>query len=197
MLIFPTGFFSKPGFYYINIAKKCTKIHVFGKIAFWGWKNAFYPKTKVVPKTLSCCKTDEKIFFFKNIILGGGLRGLKIGKKAQNDLIHEPLTPSKNIFKKKIFVHLFYNTSKFLEQLLFLGKMHFFTPKRQFSQKHGFRCIFSNIHIIKAYFILFQILNLNFKNAIRLNNNCTLGQPGDSKKNTGQESCVQKFLAGV
>ena len=70
MLIFPTGFFSKPGFYYINIAKKCTKIHVFGKIAFWGWKNAFYPKTKVVPKTLSYCKMDKKIKFKKKSFRG-------------------------------------------------------------------------------------------------------------------------------
>ena len=43
----------------------------FSKNCLFGVKNAFYPKTKVVPKTLSYCKTDEKIFFFKNIILGG------------------------------------------------------------------------------------------------------------------------------
>ena len=46
-------------FYYMKIVKKCTKIHVFGKIAFLGWKNAFYLKTKFVPKTWSYCKTDE------------------------------------------------------------------------------------------------------------------------------------------
>ena len=40
------------------------------------------------------------------------------------------------------FFYLFYNSSKFLEQLLFLGKMHFFTPKKQFPKKHGFWCIF-------------------------------------------------------
>ena len=35
---------------------------------------------------------------------GGGLQGLKIGKKAQNDLIHEPLTPpQENNFEKFIF----------------------------------------------------------------------------------------------
>ena len=37
--------------------------------------------------------------------------------------------PLNNIFEKKIFLHLFYNSSKFLEQLLFLIKMHFFYPK--------------------------------------------------------------------
>ena len=37
---------------------------------------------------------------------------------------------------------MFYNSSKFLEQLLFFGKMPFFTPKRQFSQKLGFWCMF-------------------------------------------------------
>ena len=72
-----------------------------GKLCFWGKKNAFYLKTEVVPKILSCCKTDVKIFFFQKYCLGGGLRGLKIGTKAQNDLIHEPLTPLKNIFFKK------------------------------------------------------------------------------------------------
>ena len=38
--------------------------------------------------------------------------------------------------------HLFYNSSKFLEQLLFLGKMHFSTQKRLFSEKQGFWGIF-------------------------------------------------------
>ena len=37
----------------------------FEKLPFWGKKNAFYPKTKVVPKTLSYCKTDEKMKFSK------------------------------------------------------------------------------------------------------------------------------------
>ena len=36
-----------------------------------GVKKSFYPKTKVVPKTLRYCKTDVKIIFFKNIFLGG------------------------------------------------------------------------------------------------------------------------------
>ena len=33
----------------------------------FGENNPFYPKTKVVPKTLSYCKTDEKIILKKNI----------------------------------------------------------------------------------------------------------------------------------
>ena len=73
--ILPTGddSFFNPLIYYMNIAKKGSKIHVFGKIAFLGSKNAFYPKTKVVPKTLSYCKIHEKIKFSKYIIFGGSL----------------------------------------------------------------------------------------------------------------------------
>ena len=56
---------------YIDIAKKCTKIDVFGKIAFFGWKKAFYPKTKFVPKTSNYCKTEEKIIFLKYMFFGG------------------------------------------------------------------------------------------------------------------------------
>ena len=33
---FVLGTFVKPGFYYMNIAEKCTEIHVFGKIVFLG-----------------------------------------------------------------------------------------------------------------------------------------------------------------
>merc|ERR1712237_197131 len=51
-------------------------------------------------------------------------------------------SPQKQFILKIEFFHLFYNSSKFLEQLLFLGKMHFSTQKRQFSKKHGFRSIF-------------------------------------------------------
>ena len=103
-VILPTGDgpFLNPLIYYMNIAKKGTKFHVFGKIAFFWSKNAFYSKTKVVPKTLSYCKTDEK-FCFSKLLFRGGLRGLKIGKKAKNDLIREPLTPPKNILFFKIY----------------------------------------------------------------------------------------------
>ena len=61
-VILPTGDgpFLNPLIYYMNIAKKCTKIHVFERIGFFEQKNAFYPKTKVVPKTLSYCKMDKK-----------------------------------------------------------------------------------------------------------------------------------------
>ena len=43
-----------------------------------------------------------KKYFFQKYYFEGALRGLKIGKKAQNDLIQEPQTPPKNIFLKKI-----------------------------------------------------------------------------------------------
>ena len=65
----------------------------------FGVKNAFYPKTKVVPKTLSYCKTDKKIKYSKYIIICGVPKLAK--KKAQNDLIHEPL--KEFIFEKSFF----------------------------------------------------------------------------------------------
>ena len=68
------------------------------KLPFWGEKKAFYPKTKVVPKTLSYCKTDKKIIF-KIYYFGGHLWGSQNWqKKAQNNLIHETITPLKDFF---------------------------------------------------------------------------------------------------
>ena len=78
-----------------------------------------------------------------------------MGKKGQNDLIHEPLTPLKKNLGKISFFHLFYNSSKFLEQLLFLGKMHFLPQKDNFPKNMDFGAFFGNIHIIKA--LNFQI----------------------------------------
>ena len=54
----------------MTIAQKCTKIHISGNIAFLGLKNAFYLKTKVVPKTLSYCKMDKKMKFSKKNLSG-------------------------------------------------------------------------------------------------------------------------------
>ena len=54
----------------MNIAQNYPKIHVSEKTAFLRLKNDIYPKTKVVPKTLSNCETNEKKNF-KKIILGG------------------------------------------------------------------------------------------------------------------------------
>ena len=130
-------------FYYINIAKKCSKIHIFQKNCLFGAKIAFYPKTKVVPKTLSYCKSDKKKSIFKIYYFGGGSVGSQNWQKSPK--LPYSCTPSnrlKNLFLKNKFFHLFHNSSKFLEQLLFWGKMHFFNPKRQFFQKHGFWCIF-------------------------------------------------------
>ena len=39
---------------------------------------------------------------FKIYYFGGDLRGPKIGKKAQNTLIHEPLTPLKEFIFEKL-----------------------------------------------------------------------------------------------
>ena len=57
-----------------------------------------------------------------------------------HDLSPKKIRSLAQFFRSAQF-HLFYNSSKFLEQILFSGKMHFFTPKRQFSQKCGFWCI--------------------------------------------------------
>ena len=61
----------------MDIAKKCSKTLVFGKTAFLGSKNDIYPKTKVVPNTLSNYKTNKNMIFFKKIIFGG-VRGPQI-----------------------------------------------------------------------------------------------------------------------
>ena len=55
----------------IKFAHNSPKIHVFGKTAFSGSKNDIYPKTKVVPKTLSNCKTNKKNDFFQKNFLEG------------------------------------------------------------------------------------------------------------------------------
>ena len=66
-------------------------------------KNTFYPKTKVVPETLRNSWFHDKKITKKNYFLGD-LWGPKNSKKAQNYLIHEPLTPPKeNIFENFIF----------------------------------------------------------------------------------------------
>ena len=39
-----------------------------------------------------------KKFNFENILFWGDLWGPNMGKKGQNDLIHEPLTPLKKFF---------------------------------------------------------------------------------------------------
>ena len=56
--------------YYMNIAQNSPKIHVFGKTAFLGSKNDIYPKTKVVPKTLSNCKANKTNDFFQKNFWG-------------------------------------------------------------------------------------------------------------------------------
>ena len=41
------------------------------KLPFQGQKNYIYPKTKVVPKTVSNCKTNKKNDFFQKKFLEG------------------------------------------------------------------------------------------------------------------------------
>ena len=55
----------------MNIAENAPKSMFLGKLSFWGKKNTFYQKIKVVPKTLSYSETGEKINFDKNIFLRG------------------------------------------------------------------------------------------------------------------------------
>ena len=72
-----------------------------GKLPFWGKKNAFYPKTKVVPKTLSYCKTDVKIIKKKKNIFRGGLGFINkviLGFFANFETPQAP--PQNNIFEK-------------------------------------------------------------------------------------------------
>jgi len=53
------------------LPKNAPKSMFLGKLSFWGKKNTFYQKIKVVPKTLSYSETGEKINFDKNIFLRG------------------------------------------------------------------------------------------------------------------------------
>ena len=141
-------------FYYMKIAKKCTKIHVFGKIAFLGWKNAFYPKTKVVPKTWSYGKTDEKIKFSKIFSLGGVRGSWKRSFWAFLLFLGPYRSPQKYFFLVIFFSHETKNSSRFLELLLFLGKTYFWPYKGSFPKNTDFGAYFGNIHIIKAHQIV-------------------------------------------
>ena len=76
---------------------------------FWencllGAKNRFYPKTKRVPETLRIPWFHDKKNFTKKNYFGGIYGVPKKGKKAQNELIYEPLTPlTENIFENYNF----------------------------------------------------------------------------------------------
>ena len=69
------------------------------KLRFWGEKMHFTPKQKLFQKLWAIVKQIKKIIF-KIYYFGGDLWGPKIGKKAQNNHIHEPLTPLKDFFLK-------------------------------------------------------------------------------------------------
>ena len=70
----------------------------FKKLPFWVEKMNFTQKQKLFQKTLIYCKTGKKDKIFKIYYFWGDLWSPKMGKKAQNDLIHEPLTPLKKFF---------------------------------------------------------------------------------------------------
>ena len=99
------------------------------KLWLGGKKMHFIQKQKLFQKLWAIVKQMKK-FNFQNKLFLGDLWSPNMGQKGQNNLIHEPLTPLKKNWEKISFFHLFYNGSKFLEQILFLVKMHFFTPKR-------------------------------------------------------------------
>ena len=134
----------------MKIAKKFTKIHVFWKIAFLGWNYAFYPQTKVVLKTWSYCKTDEKIKFSKLFSLGG-VRGSWIRSFWDFFAIFgTPQVPQKIFFLCKFFYHETKNSSRLLELLLFWEKSYFWPPKGSFPKNMDFGTFPPNFHIIKA-----------------------------------------------
>ena len=113
-----------------------------GKFPFWGKKNAFYPKTKVVPKTMSFCKTDENIKFSTNFFLRG-VRGSWIRLFWAFLLILWPhRSPKNNIFLKFYFFICFTIAQSFWNNFCFWVKCIFLPQKKQFPRKHGFRCIF-------------------------------------------------------
>ena len=114
----------------------------FWENCLFGVKNAFYPKTKVVPKTWSYYKTDEKVKFSKLLSLGG-VRGSWIRSFwAFLPFLGPHRSHPKIIFFVNFFYHETKNSSRLLELLLFWGQIIFLAPKRQFSQKHGFWLIF-------------------------------------------------------
>ena len=69
----------------------------FGKLLFWGKKMHFTQKQKLFQKLWAIAKQIKK-WDFQNILFWGDMWGPKIGKKAKNNLIQEPLTPLKKIF---------------------------------------------------------------------------------------------------
>ena len=135
----------------MKIARKFIKIHVLGKIVFFGWKYAFYPKTKVVPKTWSYCKTDEKVKFSKLLSLGG-VRGSWI----RSFWAFLPFLGPHGSHPKIIFFEIFFLSwnQEFLKvtgTTFVLGSNHIFGPQKAVFQKNmDFDRFSLNIHIIKA-----------------------------------------------
>ena len=141
MLIFPTGFFSKPGFYYINIAKNAPKSMFLGKLPFGGEKMHFTQKQKLFQKLWGLVKMDKKMKFSKKN-LSGVLGVHEYGYFGLFCQFWDPTDPPQNnIFWKLFFIICFTIAQSFWNNFCF-GVNAFFTPKRQFFQKHGFWRIF-------------------------------------------------------
>ena len=93
--------------YYMNIGQNYLKIHVSEKTACLGLKNDIYPKTKVVPKTLSNCERNE-YFFFQKKYFGGVLAVLDWGIFGTFCYFWGPTNPTKTW----IYYNLFYSWTK-------------------------------------------------------------------------------------
>ena len=134
----------------MKIARKFIKIHVFGKIVFFGWKYAFYPKTKVVPKTWSYCKTDEKVKFSKLLSLGG-VRGSWIRSFwAFLTFLGPHRSHPKIIFFENFFIMKPRIPQGYWNYFCFGVKSYFWPPKGSFPKNMDFGSFSLNIHIIKA-----------------------------------------------
>ena len=107
----------------MNIAKKCSKILVFGKTAFSGSKNDIYLKTKVVPNTF------------------------------RNDLryLRTPNTPQKYFFfEKNIFFIWFTIAEGIWNNFCFWVNIIFWPRKGSFPKNKDFGAFFGDIHIVKV-----------------------------------------------
>ena len=102
-----------------KLPKNAPKSRFLGKFPFLGKKMYFTQKQKLFQKLWAVVKQMKK-YFFSKILFGGGACGVpKLAKKPKMTLFKNTKPPLKIYFLKKLFLHLFYNSSKFLEQLFF------------------------------------------------------------------------------
>ena len=134
--------------------KNVPKSMFWKKLPFWGEKMHFTPKQKLFQKLWAIVKWKKNEIFKKNLL---GVLGVhEYGYFGLFCQFWDPTDPPQNnIFWNLIFFYLFYNSSKFLEQLLFWVKCIFLPQKSNFPKNMDFGAFFGNIHIIKA--LNFQI----------------------------------------